>query len=179
MILGSAVPGLLTRGWRFVASDAHGIADKVREEFPEARLVAHEISSQLGVVNWWTPPSRIDAEKVEREAKLPVTAEGGMWLLVIRMHEPVTEEPICGEPDDRVLQECRRIDQKRKGPVNAKRYKAWAEHSYELQQERRLRQMEDEMGDQVERGWHQHVMANHGKYNRIFVPASMSNPRVH
>ena len=180
MILGGEVPGLLTRGWRFVASDAHHIADTVRQEFPEARLVCHEVSGQLGVANWYTPPSREDAQKIEKAAKQPVTAHSGMWLLALRMHEPGTEEPICGEPDQRVLQECRRVDQKRNGPVNARQYRRWAEAMSEIQAERRARQVEDDVGDEVEQGWYRHAFATHGRHglNHIFVPSTPAAGRV-
>jgi hypothetical protein len=167
MILGQQVPGMLMSGWRFVASDAHDISGRIRREFPDARLVAQESTGRLGIVHWFRPP-RDDAKRLEREARQPVTGEGGMWLLAYR------SPTIDGEPDNRLLEEAKRMDQARHGPFSARRYVEWATRQAEIRERSEAALRRDALGDVAERAFHEHVRRDHGHYNRIWVPRSVS-----
>ncbi|NBV24120.1 MAG: hypothetical protein EBS05_19650 [Proteobacteria bacterium] len=152
MRMGDSVPGILTDEWKFVAEDAHRVAERVREYDRDCRLAVHVPTHQLGVARW----------------TVASFAEGGAWMIAFRCRDPETGEPMIGEPDERVLWLMDRFDMwKQANPgrlakAAAEIQRRRAEHLEEADRERNA-----EMAEKFVRGW----KLKEGIKDKIYVPA--------
>jgi hypothetical protein len=170
MVLGDVVPGPLMRAWRFVASDAADISKRVMRKDPDARLVANEHTGQLGVVHWFRR-EHMGAKDVEDEAQLPVQAHGGMWLLAIRLTS-ASGDPICGEPDNRVIDRMNAMDSRLRSGVGARAYVRWGEAQAKLAEEREAKELEEAAGAAAQAHAYAWLRGIGQKAPRIYVPGN-------
>lgn len=177
MVPGDPVPGLINNGWLFVANDAHGIAKRLHEKYPDARLAFHpnhyEGKDRLGVAEWFRVQhlSKKDAGELEDAMETPMADAGGFWCISARPVDLYTGQPLCGEPDERVIHACDRADNRRRAdPFNARKYVETMHKRHEALEAGRREAMRDEMHDKAE-FWHYHHVRHKGDhYPRIYVP---------
>lgn len=152
MRLGEDVPGILTDHWKFVAEDPGDFVTKVKQYDPEARLVIHVGTGQLGVARY------VKAE----------FAPEGAWMIAFRAKDFETGEPLTGDPDKRILELMGRFDTWARN--NPKRLARAAEET--------LRRREEYLSDEVRQANYENALKfihdykkKSGQSGRIFVPA--------
>ena len=194
MILGDHVLSKLTPGWYFVTDDAHDINGRLHREFcgdadpnrkprlragtpGECRLVCNpsywDGEQRLGVVEWF-PISRMnrqDVEELEDVSRLPIHADGGLWILALTPKDQQTDDPLCGEPDERILTACRMFDRRRKSSTfNARRWHRFATAQAELAEQRERAELLERATEWAEQWHHQHIRSRGDRHPRIWVP---------
>lgn len=132
MRLGEDVPGINTDAWKFIADDAGGIAEKVKQKDPEARLVYHQVDRQIGVARWVTAS----------------WAEGGAWMIAFRARDPETGEPMLNEPDNRVLECMNKFDMWSRN--NKADFEKAVKKGFELREERDLNEIGERTREMAE-----------------------------
>ena len=97
MLLGPSMPAPYS-DWRFVEADLYDTVSRVREYDDDARIVRQDGTGHLALARW------------HRESTL---IRGGRWLFARELHDLVTDLPLTGEPDGRVVAFMRATDSRR------------------------------------------------------------------
>lgn len=169
MTLGDIVPGVLTRGWRFVTGDACDICGRMRLEFgSDTRLVYNTETDVLGVVHWFRREhqGKVDISDL---AGVDVQAQGGLWLLAIRGFDPVTNTPLAGEPDERIMLLTRAMDNRRRDPMTAKKYVAWGETMAMQREVAQEKAASDALGEPAALAFHAWLKSRGERYSHVYV----------
>ena len=172
MVLGEQVDGIHCQGWRFVTSDTHDIAGAVRRENPDARLVAHPGSGEIGVVEWFAREHMGETD-LEAEAGFPINARGGCWYRSFDWrHNDGT--PIKDEPDQRIVDSMRRLDNRKRGSeFSPAAYIAWCEQMQARSDEFQQKVILDHTREAAKRVVAQTQRLT-GQKPRIIVPRGLS-----
>lgn len=170
MTLGDVVPGVLTKGWRFVTSDATDITTRIQKEFgDDTRLVYNTNADVLGVVHWFRREHAGKADITDL-AGVDVQADGGLWLLAIRGFDPVTNQPLSGEPDERILLLARAMDTRRRDPVTARKWVQWGETMARQRETAQERDLHDSLEEPAALAFHAWLKSRGMKYSHSYFP---------
>jgi len=132
MKIGQPVEGLLTQNWRFIEDDLYGIADRVIEYDPDARLGIHT-DGRLGLL---------------RFARTEVTP-GGAWVVAFNLSDPASLDGYWyGEPDSRVIDQMCRADLHKRDPKDAARKLKTLLQLEEFRREVEAREEREEISEQ-------------------------------
>lgn len=132
MLLGRPLTPSNITGWRPVEDDLHGIAGRVMEYDPDARLVREDETGHLGIMRWITSD---------------VFIGGGYWAFVRTMHDLDTDVPLTF-PDARVIRWMRSSDSR------GRSLRKWAEtskYAHWMREKRAEDAMRDENREHAER----------------------------
>lgn len=169
MVVGDIVPGVLTKGWRFVSSDAHDITGRMRQEFgPDTRLVYNTETNVIGVVHWFKR-EHVGKADISDLNGTSVQDDGGLWLLAIRGFDPVTNQPLQGEPDDRILLLARAMDTRRRDPGTAKKYVQWGNAMAAQREEAEEKAIHDALEEPAALMFHQYLKSRGERYSHTYV----------
>lgn len=169
MVLGERVDGLMMdKGWRFVTGDAHDIHRRVQEIDPDARLVAHESTREIGVANW-VQRSRLGDGDFESTAETPVQDRGGAWLLAFRIYDD-SGLTYKGEPTDEVITQLNRAAVGRRRREDLERFYDKAKAHHDNLMRRWGIDTENVLGDMAERAVHGHYEDEQRPFQHIYVP---------
>lgn len=158
MLLGPTLPSPYS-SWQFVEDDIHDIAGRVREYDKDARLVRQIGTGKLGLARW-VPAT-------------PYTI-GGRWAFAAEVRDPVSGEPLTGEPDPRVTICQRAFD----GWHHARSRQAAYDHRKRVQEKRwrdearQFNQIEDEEGEKAE-GFVHALRKDVGVRPKAFIPRAV------
>lgn len=131
MLLGPQMPSDTQPAWRFVESDLHGVARRVREYDPDARLVRQDTTGQLGLARFVRPCP---------------AAGSGAWKLARKLYDLRDDSPLDGEPDQRVLECQRAFDAWRRARM-LRDHQRMMERWHAAEGERRRREGEESLGE--------------------------------
>lgn len=131
MLLGPQMPTDTQPAWRFVESDLLGVARRVREYDPDARLVRQDVSGQLGLARFVRPCP---------------AADSGSWKLARLLYDLRDDSPLDGEPDQRVLECQLAFDAWRRARM-LRDHQRMMERWQESEDERRRREGEESLGE--------------------------------
>ena len=152
MLLGPQMPTDAHPAWRFVESDLLGVARRVREYDPDARLVRQDVSGQLGLARFVRPCP---------------AADSGTWKLARLLYDLRDDAPIDGEPDQRVLECQRAFDAWRTARV-LRDHQRMMERWQDGEDDRRAREGEESLGEIPDEMVHL-MRREAGVKNTIFV----------
>lgn len=172
MVLGERVKGLMMdEGWRFVTGDAHDINTRVREIDPDARLVAHETTREIGVVSW-IARSKMGEGDIEDSARVAVQDPGGAWLLAFRIYDD-NGLTYKGEPTDEVITTLNRAATDRRRREDLERFYDYATAHHEKLMRAWGIETEDVVGDIAEQAVHGHYRDEKRPMQHIYVPGGL------
>ena len=180
MVLGEPVPGYLTSGWRFVTADAHNITQTLRDQFPSTRLACspthYEGDQRIGVLEFFRLEhmNKRDVADLEDLNESPVKVDGGVWLVALLPRDPVTGEPLRGEPDDRVLKAVRKYDTRRHSSTfDAKQWQTWAEGQARRVEVKQKEENMEAMRENAELWFHHQMKGRGDRPTYIYVPQNV------
>jgi hypothetical protein len=160
MRLGEHLPTLIYSDWRFVEDDIYGVAGRVKEYDPGARLVRQDGSNHLALAVW--------------NDKSPVF-KGGAWMVAKRLFYPGSDEAWDGEPDARILEIQRAADAHRISDLDA--WRRMEKAAWDAENEAREREAQLHSKEFAE-GFVDAFRAGDGSNISLYLPSRVAKKRL-